>query len=426
MAKESFHITGSKKPLHGTIEVGGAKNDILKGLAAVLLTSGNITYTNMPQIEDVGRTFELLGALGVRVAEKTARRCVLNASGIKGHTLQRDIAEQIRAAIVLAGPMLARQGRVRFPFPGGCVLGKRPIDLFVHGWRAMGARVRVMGDEYEFSARRLRGADITFYKVSVTGTETMMLSAVLAHGTTTLRNAALEPEIPHLADFLNSLGARITGAGTPTIVIEGTGGKLLEGPGIFETLPDRIEAGSFAALVAARGGKVKISKCNPEHLAIPMEVLRAVGVRVTTGKDFIVVERAGKLKSIDMIKTREYPGFPTDLQAPFSVLLTQAHGASLVFETIFEGRLAYIDDLNRMGAYITPCDPHRILVNGPTELRGRRMESPDIRAGLAFVIAAAIAKGDSVLEGVYKIDRGYEKIEVRLRRIGVAIERKKS
>ncbi|MEK7630889.1 MAG: UDP-N-acetylglucosamine 1-carboxyvinyltransferase [Patescibacteria group bacterium] len=426
MTKATFHISGSSKPLRGSIDVRGAKNDILKGLAAVLLTKGDIAYKNMPQIEDVDRTLELLAALGVRMTGKTARACMLNASHIKGHILRRDIAEQIRASIVLAGPLLARQGKVRFPFPGGCVLGKRPIDLFVRGWQAMGARVRVVDDEYEFSASRLHGADITFYKVSVTGTEAMMLSAVLAHGTTTLRNAALEPEIPHLADFLNSLGAHISGAGTSTIVIEGTGGSVLEGPGEFVTLPDRIEAGSFAALAAARGGKVKITSCNPEHLAVPIEILREMGVRVTVGKDFMLIERTGKIKPIDMIKTREYPGFPTDLQAPFTVLLTRAQGASLVFETIFEGRLAYVDDLNRMGAYITPCDPHRVLVNGPTELRGRRVESPDIRAGLAFVIAAAIAKGPSVLEGIYKIDRGYEKIEARLRRIGVDIERKKS
>ncbi len=426
MVKATFHILGSSKPLSGNIEVYGAKNDILKGLASVLLTSGDITYKNIPKIEDVDRTIELLGSLGVLTKEKGARSLVLNAARINGHTLKRDIAEQIRASIVLAGPLLARSGKVRFPYPGGCVLGKRPIDLFVHGWRAMGARMRMIGDEYEFSAKHLHGADITFYKVSVTGTEAMMLTAVLAHGTTILRNSALEPEIPHLAEFLNSLGARITGAGTPTISIEGTGGKLLSGAGTFVTLPDRIEAGSFAALVAARGGKVKIINCDPEQLAVPIEILREIGAVVTVGKDFIIVERKVKLKSIDMIKTREYPGFPTDLQAPFTVLLTQAHGASLVFETIFEGRLSYIDDLNRMGAYITACDPHRILVSGPTELHGRLMESPDIRAGLAFIIAAAIAKGQSILDGVYKIDRGYEDIEKRLRSIGVDIERKKS
>ncbi len=426
MAHPTLFITGSSKPLHGSIEVRGAKNDILKGLAASLLVSGKVAYTNIPHIEDVDRTIELLESLGVSVHSDGARKMTVDASHINGHILRRDIAEQMRASIVLAGPVLARKGRVRFPFPGGCVLGKRPIDLFMNGWRAMGARVRMIGDEYEFSARKLKGADITFYKVSVTGTEAMMLTAVLAHGTTVLRNAALEPEIPHLADFLNASGARIVGAGTPTITIEGTGGQLLKGGATFETLPDRIEAGSFAALVAARGGKVKITHCNPEHLAVPIEILREIGVRVTTGKDFMIVERAGKLKPIDIIKTREYPGFPTDLQAPFAIIMTQAHGASLIFETIFEGRMVFIDDLNRMGAYITMCDPHRILVNGPTELQGRRMESPDIRAGLAFVIAAAIAKGHTILEGIYKIDRGYEKIEQRLRRMGVDIERKKS
>ena len=425
MHHSQFRVTGSTRALTGSIEVRGAKNDALKAFAASPLFSGPITIKNVPRIEDIARTCELLRDLGISVRKESGRMFIVDPHAFRGHMLTSHIAEQLRASIVLAGPLLARQGVAVFPYPGGCVIGKRPIDIFLDGWKAMGVRVREKGSHYELSASRLHGADITFRTISVTATETLMMTAVLARGTTILRNVAMEPEIPHLASFLNASGAHIEGAGTSTIRIVGRRGKLLEGGGTFVTIHDRIEAGSFAILGALRGNHLKIKNCNPEHVGALLQMLKDAGAKIRVGTDWIEVSRPAHLKAID-IKTREYPGFVTDLQAPAMVLLTQARGTSLVFETIFDGRLNYIHDLNRMGAHIVMCDPHRALASGPTPLHGRELEGPDLRAGLAFIIAAAIAKGESVIGNAYQIDRGYEAIDRRLRSIGVDIRRETS
>ena len=416
-----FVIKGGKK-LEGEIEVRGAKNSALKILPAALLFSNSLAVRNIPLIEDVFRTLDLLGDLGVR-SKKTGERSVeLDSRTLGGATLKKDIAERFRGSIVLAGPLLTRRKKIYFPHPGGCVIGKRPIDIFLEGWKALGAKIKASGSGYEVWADKLKGADFTFRNISVTATETLMMTAVMAEGKTILRNVALEPEIPSLAEFLNESGAKIKGAGTPTIEITGTGGRLLKAPRPFRVIPDRIEAGDFLILGAALGSKIKVTNCNPEHLTALTAALEAAGAKIRRGKDWIAVSRPGVLRSVD-VKTREYPWFVTDLQAPFAVLMTQAKGQSMIFETVFDGRLNYIEDLNRMGAMITQCDPHRILINGPTALRGREIESPDLRAGLAFVIAALIAKGESKIKNVYQIDRGYEKIEERLQKLGANIKR---
>lgn len=360
--------------------------------------------------------------LGVQVDETGERTMRLDSRRLTAQTLKKEVAEKFRASVVLAGPLLAREKRIFFPHPGGCVIGKRPIDIFLDGWQAMGAKVRQNKAGYEVRVSRLRGADFTFRTISVTATETLMMTAVLAHGKTILRNVALEPEIPSLAEFLNKSGAKIKGAGTPIIEIVGTGGKLLRGGKTFEIIPDRIEAGDFLILAAALGKNLKIKDCNPEHLTAIMATLEACGVKITRGVNWVSVSRPNILLNAD-IKTREYPWFVTDLQAPFTVLMTQARGQSLIFETVFNGRLGYIEDLNRMGANIIPLDQHRVLVTGPTSLHGREIESPDLRAGLAFVIAALIAKGESRIKNIYQIDRGYEKVEERLQKIGADIKR---
>lgn len=416
-----FIIRGGKK-LKGEIEVRGAKNSALKVLAASLLFGNSITVKNIPLIEDVSRISELLEELGVKVEKKNGRFLKINAQNLSGSDLKKDAAERLRGSIVVAGPLLARNKRAFFPHPGGCVIGKRPIDVFLDGWRAMGAKVNLEKNGYEILASRLRGADYTFRVVSVTGTETLMLTAILAHGKTILRNAASEPEIPALAGFLNQSGAKIKGAGTSTIEIMGTNGRLLQSQKPFNVIPDRIETGSFLILGAALGREIKIKNCEPEHLYSLITALRDAGVKVEIGRNWLMVSRPHVLVSAN-VKTREYPGFPTDLQAPFTVLMTQARGQSMIFETVFDGRLNYIEDLNRMGANIVMCDPHRILIHGPTPLRGREIETPDLRAGLAFLIAALIAKGESQIRNTYQIDRGYEKIEERLRKLGADIER---
>ena len=418
-----FLIRGGKK-LSGEIKVNGAKNSALKAMAASLLFDSPIRINNVPAIEDVTRMTELLEGLGVKIENGKREKLEIDPRGVSGHELKREIAKRLRASIVLVGPILARSGRAVFPYPGGCVIGKRPIDIFLDGWKAMGAKVEeVKGNGFEITAKKLKGVDFTFRVVSVTGTETLMMTAALAHGKTILRNAAMEPEIAALAEFLNDSGAQIKGAGTPTMEIEGTGGKLLRAGKAFEVMPDRIEAGSFLILGAALGKKVKVTGCNPDHLSALLAKLRDAGVELKVENGSITVSRPRKLLATD-VQTREYPGFPTDLQAPFAALMTQAQGESVIFETIFENRFGYAEDLKRIGADIFLADTHRIVVKGQGALRGREIESPDLRAGLAFIIAALLASGESTISNVYQIDRGYEKIDERLRSLGAEIERR--
>lgn len=416
-----FHIVG-KTLLQGEIPVRGAKNSALKAIAATPLFSRPFLIKNMPAIEDVSRMTDLLKDLGAGTEAEDERTLLLNGATIHGFELKKEIAERLRASVVLTGPLLARQKKVSSPYPGGCVIGKRPIDIFIEGFKAFGAKVNASERGFEARAAKLTGTRFTFRKISVTATETLMMAASLAHGKTVLINAALEPEIPHLAEFLNTSGAHIKGAGTPVIEITGTGGNLLKAKTPFVTIPDRVETGSFLALGALLGNSLTITDCNPAHLEVPIAILQAAGVPIERRENSLTVRRPKKISAFD-VTTREYPGFPTDLQAPFVALLTQARGQSTVFETVFDGRLNYIDDLSRMGARITPGDPHRILVDGPSRLKGREIESPDLRAGLAFVIAALAARGKSVVRNVYQIDRGYERIEERLRAVGAKIIR---
>ncbi len=413
-----FAVKGGKK-LKGDIEVKGAKNAALKAFAAALLFDKPITIRNVPEVEDIKRISEIIEKGGGKV--KQIRHGEYKVWGaVKESRLDPELAVQIRASIALTGPMLAKLGKVKFPHPGGCVIGKRPIDVFLDGFRALGAKIKIERDSYDISARKLKGANYVFKQVSVTGTETIMLAAVLAQGKTILKNAACEPEIASLAEFLNQCGAKIKGAGTPRIEIEGV--KRLKAK-TYTIIPDRIETGTFAILAAATGSKIRIKKADPNHLDILWAMLKDMGIGVKITKTFIEISPARKLKPLD-VKTHEYPGFPTDLQAPMSILLTQANGQSIVHETIYEGRLFWTEDLNRMGAHIAMCDPHRVVISGPSKLRGREIESPDIRAGMGLLTAALIAKGKTILRNIYQIDRGYEKIEERLQKIGADIKRK--
>ena len=416
-----FIIKGGKR-LKGTIAVRGAKNHAAKVFPAALLFKEAIIADNMPLVEDVLRSAELLTHMGGTTASR-GRQWEINGAPLHHPVLKQDIAERIRTSILFAGPILARKKKALFPHPGGCIIGKRPIDLFLDGWKAMGASVKQTPGGYALAAQSLAGIDYTFRVPSHTATEGLMMTAVLARGRTILRNAACEVEIKALADMLIQGGARIKGAGTPTIIIEGRDGSLLSRARI-SIIPDRLEAGNLAILGALLGDPLTITHCNPDHLDVLLAHLSYVGAAITKGRSWIHIIRAPHLKPIN-IKTKEYPGFVTDYQAPFTVLLTQAKGQSLIFETIFDGRLSYIEDLNRMGARITLCDPHRAIVAGPTPLRARAMESPDLRAGLAFLFAALIAKGESRIGNVYQIDRGHEKIDERLKALGANIIRVK-
>lgn len=415
---EKFIINGNKK-LKGAIEVKGAKNDALAIFAASLLTSQPVTINNVPEIEDTKRLLELVKKLGCRIKQLKYGEHRITAANLATHLIEPEIAKKIRASILLTAPLLARLGKVKFPHPGGCVIGERPIDQFLDGYKSMGARVRAKGNFYEISAPKLKGAEFIFNNITVTGTESMIIAAVLAKGRTVLKNCACEPEVKSLADFLNNCGAKITGAGTPFIMIDGV--AKLKG-GSHRTIPDRVEAGSFVILAAATNSGVIVKNCEPEHLDALLGAMKKTGVKFKKNKNSIEVKPSKKLSSVD-IKTHEYPGFPTDLQAPFCVLLTQSEGSGLVHETIYEGRLLWTEELKRMGADIHTYDPHRIEIKGPAKLKGREIESPDIRAGMAYLIAALCAKGKSVINNVYQIDRGYEKIEERLKKIGADIKR---
>lgn len=420
-----FNVIGKagKKDLTGTIAVHGAKNAALKAIAASVLLRDQVRLTNLPHIEDVSRLLDLLESMGGMVSRK-AHEATIDAHKLSTTEMTPEISKRIRASIVLAGPLLARYGKVSFPHPGGCVIGARPIDLFIDAFTRMGAQVKEGERSYEITTPNggLRGAEIFFNKQTVTGTETVMMAAVLAKGTTVIKNAALEPEIVWLAGLLNNAGAKISGAGTTTITIKGVS-KLAAGSRKWEVMPDRIEAGSFLILGALLGKKLTVADCEPAHLEALLALLEQAGAELTVEKKRITISAGKKpLRSVE-VKTHEYPGFPTDLQAPMTVLLTQAEGESLVFETIFEGRLNYTESLNQMGANISMMDPHRVLVRGPKALRGRNLESPDLRAGLAFIIAGAVASGETHVHNVYNIDRGYESIEERLRAIGVDISR---
>lgn len=413
---QKFVINGGKK-LRGEIEVKGAKNAALKIFAASVLTSGTVRITNVPEVEDIIRISELLKGLGVQVTHPKHGEYVITANKINTSLINPELAKKIRASIVLTAPLLARTGSVKFPHPGGCVIGERPIDVFLDGYKALGARVNRRNKLYEIKGK-LAGTKFIFSNVSVTGTEAMMMAACLAKGKTILKNCACEPEIESLANFLNSCGAKISGAGTPFVTIEGVT-KLTGGQ--YKTMPDRIEAGTLIILAAATKNNILIKNCEPEHLDSLCGILRKAGVRLRIGKNNIEVFPS-RIKTVN-IKTHEYPGFPTDLQAPACVLLTQAEGQGLVHETIFDGRLFWLDDLKRMGANVLMHDPHRISIQGPTKLRARDIESPDLRAGMAYLIAALCAKGRSILNNIYQIDRGYEKIEERLKKIGADIKR---
>jgi len=416
----SKYIIEGGHALSGEISVKGAKNAALKIIPAALLSSDPITITNLPQIEDVHQALDLIKDLGGKVT-LNGDQCQIHAQNIATNELKPQFANKLRASIVFVGPLLARTGEVRFPHPGGCVIGagKRPIDLFLEGFVEFGAKLSVKDGYYHLEAKRLKGCSYFFTTVSVTGTETLMMAATLAKGKTILKNSACEPEIKALADYLNTQGAKISGAGTPTITIDGVD-KLTAGK--FKIIPDRIETGTFAILAAATQAHLKVTDCIPEHIEILLNIFHKIGVKFKIDASSIEIFPSPKLKSYS-IKTHEYPGFPTDLQSPYTVLATQTKGSSIIHETIYDRRLLFTDMLTQMGADIIMCDPHRVVVNGPTPLVGRKLTSPDLRAGIAMIIAGLIAQGKTEIDNIYQIERGYENIDTRLRSLGAKINK---
>jgi UDP-N-acetylglucosamine 1-carboxyvinyltransferase len=416
---EKFIINGPVR-LTGEIDVKGSKNAALKIIPAAILSKKTIKIKNLPKIEDVDRSLELIEYLGAGV-KREGDSVEIDTGNIRRFDIPTALANKIRASIMFVGPLLARFGEVEFPHPGGCVIGAgiRPIDFFLEGFAAMGAASEENGEVYRLKAKKLVGCEYFFVKPSVTGTESLMMTATLNQGTTLLKNCAMEPEITALADYLNEVGAKISGAGSPTITIEGVSSLRA---GVFEVIPDRIETGTFAIMAAATGSELLIKKCNPEHIEALLTIFRKIGVEFERGKDFLKIFESKTIRPYDII-THEYPGFPTDLQSPYTVLMTQAKGTSLIHETIYDRRLLFTDMLSQMGANITMCDPHRVVIQGPSKLYGRKLTSPDLRAGIAMIIAALIAEGKTQIDNIYQIDRGYERIDDRLRACGADIQR---
>lgn len=417
MAK--FIITGGKQ-LNGEIIVSGAKNNAQIMLPASLLSKETITLKNVPRIDGVNKSLELLDNLGAKIVDNGSE-LQINTANVSKTELEKKIADKFRTSVMFVGPLLARFGEARFPHPGGCVIGAggRPIDLFLEGFSALGAKIDVHDNYYHLSAKKLHGTDFFFTTTTVTGTQSMMMTACLAEGETILRNCAMEPEIEALANYLNSQGAKIKGSGTPTIIIKGVTSL---GAGICEIIPDRIEAGSFALMAAASGSEIKIKNCYPQHLLNLLTVFDKINVHYEKGDDWILIKKSSNILPYNL-KTHEYPGFSTDLQSPYVVLMTQAQGLSLIQETIYDRRLIWTDMLSQMGANIIMCDPHRVVISGPTKLYGKKLISPDIRAGIALVIAALIAQGTTEIDNIYQIDRGYEQLDLRLKKLGADITR---
>ncbi|MEE9226332.1 MAG: UDP-N-acetylglucosamine 1-carboxyvinyltransferase [Acidobacteriota bacterium] len=416
---DRLRVTGGK-PLEGMVEVSGAKNAALPALCACLLTAGEVRLRNVPEVRDVRTMLKVLERIGVDVEDCGGGEIRLRAERIATPIAPYELVKTMRASVLVLGPLLARTGRARVSLPGGCAIGARPVDFHVDGFKRMGARVDLEHGDIHAEVDKLQGGAYRFPRPSVTGTENLMMAGVLAEGTTVLENCAREPEVVDLADLLAGMGARIRGAGTGTIRIDGVA-EL--GGADHRVVPDRIEAGTFLVAGALTGGTVTVRNCVPSHLESLIQQLEAVGVRLEGGGDWIRTRPGGTLKPADM-STGPYPEFPTDLQAQYMVLMTQLNGESMIRETIFENRFLHAAELGRMGAEII-LEGNTARVRGPTPLKGARLMATDLRASASLVLAGLVADGVTVIDRIYHLDRGYARIEEKLRRLGGKVERMK-
>jgi len=414
---DKLRIKGGK-PLEGRIRISGAKNSALPAMAASLLTAEQVTLENIPFVNDIYTTRRLLRELGASVEFEDDHVVRLHAQKILSHEAPYDLVKTMRASVLVLGPLLARTGRARVSLPGGCAIGARPINLHIKGLEKMGATVRTEHGYVEATVDRLTGAEIVFDKITVTGTENLMMAATLAEGETVLQNAACEPEVVDIAEMLKDMGANIQGAGTPTISIRGV--AELKGT-THRIIPDRIEAGTFLVAGAITKGELEIIDSNPGHLTSVVEKLREAGANIETGAGRMKIRGDGNLKAADVV-TKEYPGFATDMQAQSMALMTQAEGTSVITEDIFENRFMHASELMRMGANIR-IDGSRAIVTGKTRLSGATVIASDLRASASLVLAALVAEGSTLIDRVYHLDRGYEKIEEKLQSVGADIER---
>lgn len=414
---DKLRIVGGRA-LAGRVPVAGAKNAALPDLAATLLTEEAVELTNLPRVRDVRTMLRVLEQLGAEVVDHGDGSARVHVKRLQSFEAPYDLVKTMRASVLVLGPLVARFGRARVSLPGGCAIGERPINLHIEGLQKMGATIALEHGYVEATAKRLHGASITFPFKTVTGTENLMMAAALADGTTHLSNCAREPEVVDLAELLTAMGASIDGAGTGDITIEG--GKPLHGAS-HRVIPDRIEAGTYLCAGALAGDDVEVVGCRTDHLEALLQQLDACGVAVTPTADGLRVCRSAALQAHDL-RTSPHPGFPTDMQAQYMTLMTQATGASLIAETIFERRFMHVGELQRMGADIR-IDGRSALVVGPTRLTGAQVMATDLRASACLVLAGLVADGVTVVDRAYHLDRGYESMETKLGALGASIER---
>ncbi len=417
---DKFVIRGGN-PLLGTVRVSGAKNAALPAMAAALLTEEPVILENIPQVRDIETTRKLLTAMGAEVElgyGRAQHRTTICCRNLNSPEASYELVKTMRASTLVLGPLVARCGRARVSLPGGCAIGARLIDLHIKGLEKLGAKIVQEHGYVEATASRLKGAEVVFDKITVTGTEDLLMAATLAEGETVMQNCAREPEVADLADLLNKMGAKIEGASTPTIRVRGV--AKLRGAK-HRIIPDRIEAATFIIAGALTDGDLNVTECNADHLGALLQKLQEVGIKTRHTGDSIRVEGNGSLKAADVV-TEEYPGFPTDLQAQYMALATQAEGPSIITENIFENRFMHAQEMLRMGANIK-IEGRRAVVRGKTPLSGAAVLASDLRASASLVLAALVADGETIIDRVYHIDRGYENIEEKLKGVGAQIRR---
>ena len=406
-------------PLDGEIRVSGAKNAALPILAATLLAEGPVSIGNIPHLHDITTTMELLGRMGVSLVVDERMTIAVDCNGIRDLFAPYELVKTMRASILVLGPMLSRFGRAVVSLPGGCAIGSRPVDQHLEGLLKMGADIETDGGYIRARSKRLKGARLVLDQVTVTGTENLMMAATLADGLTVIENAAREPEVVDLAGCLNAMGARISGAGTDTITIEGV--ECLHGTH-YDVLPDRIESGTFLVAAALTGGRIKIRDARPGTMEAVLEKLREAGASLAVGEDWVALDMQGRRPVAVDIRTSPYPAFPTDMQAQFTALNTVSDGTAMISETVFENRFMHVHELRRMGADIR-IEGNTAVTRGVGALKAAPVMATDLRASASLVLAGLVAEGDTVVDRIYHIDRGYEGIEEKLTRLGARIRR---
>lgn len=411
-------ITGGR-PLTGEIRISGAKNAALPIIVSTLLADEPVTVCNIPHLNDITTTMELLGRMGVSITMGERMDVEVDSSTISNFAAPYELVKTMRASILVLGPLLARFGKAEVSLPGGCAIGSRPVNLHIQGLQAMGANISVENGYIKAESKRLHGAKIVMDLVTVTGTENLMMAATLADGHTIIENAAREPEVVDLANCLNSMGAKVQGAGSDVITIEGV--ERLHGTR-YSVLPDRIETGTYLVAAAITGGKVKLKNTSPGHCDAITSKLEEAGAKVEIGEDWISLDMQGNGPEAVDIRTAPYPAFPTDMQAQFCALNAVARGTGIITETVFENRFMHIQELQRMGADLA-LQGNTVVCNGVDKLTGAPVMATDLRASASLVLAGLVAAGDTIVDRIYHIDRGYECIEEKLQQLGAQIRR---